>query len=98
MDAVCSEGSLLPFPLGTENLYHEIELVMEIGEKSSIILTGNLLDFVSGYAVGLDLTRHDLQSEAKKGHPWATTYGFDNSPLASLFILSAKLDTRNVRK
>ncbi|MGY8697974.1 MAG: fumarylacetoacetate hydrolase family protein, partial [bacterium] len=79
-DAVCPEGTRLPFPLATDNLHHEIELVIAIGKKGTNILTGDALDYVFGYAVGLDLTRRDLQSEAKKkGRPWATAKGFDNS-------------------
>ena len=79
-DAVCPDGTKLPFPLATENLHHEIELVIAIGKKGTNILTEDALDYVFGYAVGLDLTRRDLQSEDKeKGRPWATAKGFDNS-------------------
>ena len=79
-DAVFPEGSRLPFPLATENLHHEIELVVAIGKKGTNILATEALDYVFGYAVGLDLTRRDLQSDAKKkGRPWATAKGFDNS-------------------
>ena len=79
-DAICQEGSRLPFPIATENLHHEIELVIAIGKKGTNILTADSLEYVFGYAVGLDLTRRDLQSEAKKkGRPWSTAKGFDNS-------------------
>jgi fumarylpyruvate hydrolase len=84
-DAVCAEGTRLPFPLATENLHHEIELVIAIGKKGTNILTEEALDYVFGYAVGLDLTRRDLQSEAKKkGRPWSTAKGFDNSAPCSV--------------
>ena len=79
-DAVCPEGAKLPYPLATENLHHEIELVVAIGKKGTHVLVSDALDYVFGYAVGLDLTRRDLQAEAKKkGRPWATAKGFDNS-------------------
>ena len=79
-DAVCPEGTKLPFPLATENLHHEIELVVAIGKKGTHILASEALDHVFGYAVGLDLTRRDLQGEAKKkGRPWTTAKGFDHS-------------------
>jgi len=89
-DAVCPEGSRLPFPLATENLHHEIELVVAIGKTGTNILATEALDYVFGYAVGLDLTRRDLQSEAKKkGRPWATAKGFDNSaPCSAVHTVS----------
>ncbi|MED5515827.1 MAG: fumarylacetoacetate hydrolase family protein [SAR324 cluster bacterium] len=89
-DAVCPDGSRLAFPLATENLNHEIELVVAIGKKGTNILAAEARDYVFGYAVGLDLTRRDLQSEAKKkGRPWATAKGFDNSaPCSALHPVS----------
>ena len=89
-DAICQEGSRLPFPLATENLHHEIELVIAIGKKGENILKGDALKYVFGYAVGLDLTRRDLQSEAKeKGRPWSTAKGFDNSaPCSAIHSVS----------
>ena len=89
-DAVCPEGSRLPFPLATENLHHEIELVVAIGKKGTNILATKALDYVFGYAVGLDLTRRDLQSDAKnKGRPWSTAKGFDNSaPCSAVHTVS----------
>jgi len=96
-DAVCPEGSRLPFPLATENLHHEIELVVAIGKTGTNILATEALDYVFGYAVGLDLTRRDLQSEAKKkGRPWATARALTIPHLVPPCILSAKLDTLNV--
>ena len=79
-DAVCPEGARLPYPLATEDFHHEIELVVAIGKKGTHISASEALDYVFGYAVGFDLTRRDLQGEAKKkGRPWATAKGFDNS-------------------
>ena len=89
-DAIFPEGSRLPFPLATENLHHEIELVVAIGKKGTDILATEALDYVFGYAVGLDLTRRDLQSDAKKkGRPWSTAKGFDNSaPCSAVHTVS----------
>ncbi|MBC8257718.1 MAG: fumarylacetoacetate hydrolase family protein [SAR324 cluster bacterium] len=79
-DAVCADGSKLPFPLATENLHHEVEMVVAIGKNGKNISESAAQDYVYAYAVGLDLTRRDLQAEAKKkGRPWATAKGFDNS-------------------
>ena len=65
-DAVCPEGAQLPFPLATENFHHEIELVVAIGKKGTHVSVSEALDYVFGYAVGFDLTRRDLQGEAKR--------------------------------
>ena len=70
-DAAYTEGSELPYPVGTENLNHEIELVVTIGKNGTNLSESEALDYVFGYAVGLDLTRRDLQGEAnKKCRPW----------------------------
>ena len=65
-DAAYTEGSELPYPMATENLNHEIELVVTIGKNGTNLSESEALDYVFGYAVGLDLTRRDLQGEANK--------------------------------
>jgi fumarylpyruvate hydrolase len=70
----------VPYPARTSNLHHEIELVVAIGRGGRDIAVGEALDHVYGYAVGNDLTRRDLQAEAKKhGAPWDAAKGFDAS-------------------
>jgi fumarylpyruvate hydrolase len=78
--AVVPSGSTLPFPAATEDLHHEIELVVAIGRAGHQIATEHALDHVFGYAVGLDMTRRDLQSVAKEARrPWDMAKGFDQS-------------------
>jgi fumarylpyruvate hydrolase len=78
-DAVVPPGTL-PFPTGTQDLHHEIELVVALAEGGRDIPVEEALDRVFGYAVGLDMTRRDLQAEAKKmGRPWDMAKGFDQS-------------------
>jgi fumarylpyruvate hydrolase len=70
----------LPYPAMTNDLHHEIELVVAIGKPGQNIAAADALQHVWGYAVGLDMTRRDLQAEAKKlGRPWCTAKGFDHS-------------------
>lgn len=70
----------MPYPSMTQDLHHELELVVAIGRGGVDIAPSQALDHVYGYAVGLDMTRRDLQSEAKKlGRPWCTGKGFDAS-------------------
>ena len=78
-DAVVPAGTL-PFPTHTQDLHHEIELVVALAEGGRDIPVERALDHVFGYAVGLDMTRRDLQAEAKKaGRPWDMAKGFDES-------------------
>ena len=61
----------VPYPPKTKNYHHEIELIVAIGKGGSDIAAADALDHVYGYAVGLDMTRRDLQLEARdKGRPW----------------------------
>jgi fumarylpyruvate hydrolase len=79
-DAVVPNGGVLPFPSATEDLHHEIELVVALGEGGANLSASDALSRVFGYAVGLDMTRRDLQAEAKKaGRPWDMATGFDRS-------------------
>jgi fumarylpyruvate hydrolase len=79
-DAVVLTGATLPFPVATEDLHHEIELVVAIGKGGSAIDEARALEHVFGYAVGLDMTRRDRQAEAKKlARPWEIGKAFDQS-------------------
>ena len=79
-DAVVPSGSTLPYPSMTKDLHHEIELVVAIGKGGTNIPVAKALDHVFGYGVGLDMTRRDLQSEAKKHQrPWEMGKSFDQS-------------------
>jgi fumarylpyruvate hydrolase len=70
----------MPYPSMTGDLHHELELVVAIGKGGSAIAAADAMQHVWGYAVGLDMTRRDLQGEAKKlGRPWDTGKGFDHA-------------------
>jgi fumarylpyruvate hydrolase len=79
---VADEGTTasLPYPSLTSNLHHEIELVVAIGRGGHNIRAADAAHHIFGYAVGLDMTRRDLQTEMKKqGRPWCIGKGFDHS-------------------
>ena len=79
-DAVVPASGTLPYPPATKELHHEVELVVALKEGGADIAPEQALDLVWGYAVGLDLTRRDLQAVAKKdGRPWDMSKGFDAS-------------------
>ena len=74
------ETARLPYPSLTKNLHHEIELVVAIGTGGKNIQAADAHQHIFGYAVGLDMTRRDLQNEMKKqGRPWCIGKGFDAS-------------------
>jgi fumarylpyruvate hydrolase len=73
-------GDSVPYPPMTHNLHHEVELVVALGGGGVCIPVEKAPGKVFGYAVGVDLTRRDLQAEAKKqGRPWSSAKGFDRS-------------------
>src|SRR4029453_12619698 len=70
-DAVGEDGATVAYPPATSDLHHEVELVVAIGRAGSDIAPAAALGHVFGYAVGLDLTRRDLQAAARRvGRPW----------------------------
>ena len=79
-DALVPPGADVPYPSATSNLHHEIELVVAIGKPGADVPVDGALDLVFGYAVGIDLTRRDLQAAAReKQQPWEAAKGFDQS-------------------
>jgi fumarylpyruvate hydrolase len=91
-DAIVRSGATLPFPLATQNLHHEIELVAAIGRGGVGIAEADALDHVWGYAVGLDMTRRDLQIASRdKGRPWDAGKAFDQSAPISALAPAARI-------
>ncbi|MDT6964603.1 fumarylacetoacetate hydrolase family protein [Cupriavidus sp. SZY C1] len=90
-DAVVAAEGTVPYPPLTENLHHEIELVVAIGKPGANVTPAQALDLVWGYGVGVDLTRRDLQDVAKKmSRPWDWSKSFDASgPCGPLQPVSA---------
>ncbi len=81
-DAVLSNGTTAPYPSQTKELHHEVEMVVALAKGGDNIAVSEALDCVYGYAVGLDLTRRDLQAQAKaKSRPWCTAKAFDHSAI-----------------
>ena len=90
-DAVVDCPCAIPYPPLTHDLHHEIELVIAIGKGGANIAQSDVMGHVWGAGVGVDLTRRDLQAEAKKmGRPWDWAKAFDSSaPMSPLVPLSA---------
>jgi len=90
-----TQSNFIPFPTQTDNLHHEVELVVFLKSECSDISPSEASEHIFGYAVGVDLTKRDLQTAAKKsGRPWDLSKGFDNSaPISKIqkkegFVLS----------
>ena len=89
-DALVIDGADVPYPSVTQDLHHEVEMVLALGRGGRDLDATAALDCVWGYGVGLDLTRRDLQAAAKaKDHPWDVAKGFDASaPISALRAVS----------
>jgi fumarylpyruvate hydrolase len=87
-DAVVADGGAIPYPPATGELHHEVELVVALGrDVDGVLDPGSAAAAVFGYAVGLDLTRRDLQAKAKaNGLPWDIAKGFDASAPVSAIV------------
>ncbi len=90
--AVLHDGGVVRLPARAGEVHHEVELVAVIGKPGKAIPVSSALDHVLGYAVGLDLTLRDVQSEAKKrGEPWLVSKGFDGSAPVSLVAAASEV-------
>jgi fumarylpyruvate hydrolase len=91
------ETGTMPYPSLTKNLHHEIELVVAIGTGGKDIKAADAHKHIYGYAVGLDMTRRDLQGEMKKqGRPWCIGKAFDySSPIGPITPLAQAGDAEN---
>jgi fumarylpyruvate hydrolase len=79
-DALVVGGADTPYPQATSDLHHEIEMVAAIGVAGADLTPAQAFHYVWGYAAGVDLTRRDIQAEAKKlARPWDMAKGFDHS-------------------
>ena len=86
-----TQSNTISFPTQTNNLHHEVELVVFIGSKCSDIQKEDAQESIFGYGVGVDLTKRDLQDIAKKnGKPWDLSKGFDNSAPISKIVQNEK--------
>ena len=85
-DAVVTDGADVPYPSATAEVHHEVEMVVALAGGGRDLTPDLARTLVFGYGVGLDLTRRDLQAQAKaKGHPWDVAKAFDHSaPVSAL--------------
>ena len=78
--ALVADGAKLPFPMATQDLHHELELAVALRSGGANLAPTQAAETIYGYAVALDMTRRDLQAQAKAGgKPWDMAKGFDQS-------------------
>src|ERR1700742_4685149 len=91
-DSLIIGGADFPYPAKSQDLHHEIELAEALQSGGADIPAAKALDHVFGYAVGLDMTRRDLQGEAKKlGRPWEIAKAFEASAPCSAIVPATRL-------
>jgi fumarylpyruvate hydrolase len=80
LPVAAGETGRMPYPPMTQNLHHEIELVVALGAGGRDVPAERAAELIWGYAIGLDMTRRDLQNEMKKqGRPWSIGKAFEHS-------------------
>lgn len=85
--ALCASGACVPYPPETQNFQHEVELVVALQAPAYQIDATATHDVIFGYAVGLDMTRRDLQQAARaEGKPWDIGKDFDNAAVCSALL------------
>jgi fumarylpyruvate hydrolase len=91
-DMIEPDGATIPYPPLTKDLHHEVELIVALKSGGRNIPTEKALDHVYGYAVGIDMTRRDLQQAArKKERPWEIGKSFDHSAPSSAMQPASKI-------
>jgi fumarylpyruvate hydrolase len=91
-DNLLPPGRDFPYPPKTSDVHHEIELVVALGRGGADIPVARALECVFGYGVGLDMTRRDLQGEAKKlGRPWEIGKAFEASAPCSALVSAERI-------
>lgn len=98
-DAVVADGADVPYPQATDDLHHEVEMVVALGAGARDVEPSQVAALIWGYGVGLDLTRRDLQAQAKaRSHPWDTAKAFDHSaPVSALCPAQVAAPTADTR-
>ena len=94
--SILPDGGQIELPPYTNDCHHELELAVLVGKPGKNISANDAMQHVAGYAVALDLTLRDLQSELKeKGLPWEIAKGFDTSCPLSDFVPAAQVENPN---
>ena len=89
---ITGAGATIPYPPETKNLHYEMELVLAIGREGTNIEPERAFDYIWGYCCGIDLTRRDLQGQAKDmGRPWDWGKAFDLSAPVSAIHKASEL-------
>ena len=85
--SIVASGATVPYAPGTNNLHHEMELVVALGKPVFCVTEEDAAEAIFGYACGLDMTRRDLQFKARdKGRPWDLGKNFENSAVISEIV------------
>jgi 2-keto-4-pentenoate hydratase/2-oxohepta-3-ene-1,7-dioic acid hydratase in catechol pathway len=90
--AIVHAGEVVVIPRFSSELHHEVEMVVIIGQMAKNVSVQDAYEYIEGYAVGLDMTLRDVQTEAKKkGLPWTVAKGFDTSAPVSNGVRKSKI-------
>lgn len=97
--AVVASGATIPYPPGTANYHYEMELVLAIGAAGFRVPRERAHELVYAYGCGLDMTRRDLQLDARaKGRPWDLGKGFEQSAVLAQLTLAEHVESLHGRR
>ncbi|MEX0769849.1 MAG: fumarylacetoacetate hydrolase family protein [Balneolaceae bacterium] len=96
--AILTDGGKVILPDRSEDVHHEVELIVQIGQKGKNIPKSEAHHYLSGYGIGIDLTARDLQQQAKEsGKPWTLAKGFDTfAPISSFNSFTSLEELQNM--
>lgn len=85
--SIIYDGDSITLPKQSNDVHHEVELVIAIGKRGKNITENKALDYIAGYGIGIDVTARDIQQKAKENrHPWSVAKGFDTFAPISRFV------------
>lgn len=96
--SLIGDGGAIYLPSSSNDVHHEVEMVIAIGKQGKNIPKDNALEYIAGYAIGIDVTARDIQQKAKdRGHPWSVAKGFDTfAPLSKFKRASSTTRWENI--
>lgn len=98
LNTICTSNSSINLPVQSNDVHHEVEVVIAIGKQGKNIPQNQAEDFIAGIGIGIDFTARDIQTKAKaKGHPWTVAKNFDGfAPIGNFIPFSQELALNNL--
>jgi 2-keto-4-pentenoate hydratase/2-oxohepta-3-ene-1,7-dioic acid hydratase in catechol pathway len=99
VSSIISDRETIRLPAQSQEIHHEVELVIAVGQKGRNISRHDARKYIAGFGIGIDVTARDIQLKAKKaGHPWSIAKGFDTfAPVSSFKQFKDEIDLNSLQ-